>query len=92
MTQPMTQQQPFESGGPFMTQDFSTKEPPQHTRMTRFEKVEFLEETTPFTRHNMFNELLGWMNEEEFAEFYETFCSKRNICRSYEEINEKYGE
>lgn len=73
-----------------MLQD--TYKPSQHERMDRFEKVEFLEETTHFTRHDMFNELLGWMNEEEFAEFYETFCSNWDICRSYEELNEKYGE
>ena len=79
--QPMTQQQPFE-----------TPVRPEHTRMTRFEKVEFLEETTHFTRHDMFNELLGWMNEEEFAEFYDNFCSNWDICRSHQELNERFGE
>ena len=60
---------------------------PEHTRWDRFEKVEFIEETSTLTRHDMFNELLGWMNEEEFNKFYDTFCSNWSLARDYEELD-----
>ena len=64
---------------------------PEHTRWDRFEKVEFIEETSTLTRHDMFNELLGWMNEEEFNKFYDTFCSNWSLARDYEELDKRVG-
>ena len=60
---------------------------PEHTRWDRFEKVEFIEETSTLTRHDMFNELLGWMNEEEFDKFYEHLCSCWSLARDHEELD-----
>ena len=90
----MTQQKPFESEGPFMTQDFSTKEPPQHERMDRFEKMEFLRETTTVEFHtkNIPEEMVSWMGEDDFSRFYDQLCSNWDVCRSHEELDEKYGE
>ena len=64
---------------------------PEHTRWDRFEKVEFIEETSTLTRHDMFNELLGWMNEEEFNKFYDTFCGNWSLARDYEELSKRTG-
>ena len=92
MTQPITQQQPFESQGPFMTEDF-TYTPEPHTKMNRFEKMEFLGETTHFDINNkLLQEMVGWMTDDDFNAFYENFCSNWDICRSPEELNERYGD
>ena len=60
---------------------------PEHTRWDRFEKVEFIEETSTLTRHDMFNELLGWMTNDEFDKFYDTFCGNWSLARDYEELD-----
>ena len=94
MTQPMQQQQPFESEGPFMTQDFSTKELSEHERMNRFEKMEFLQETTTVEFHTktILEEMVSWMGEDDFSRFYDQLCSNWDVCRSQEELSYKYGE
>jgi len=89
MTQPMPTQQPFESKGPYMT-DTLTPEP--HTRMNRFEKLEFLQETTAFKKDTILNELIGWLTDDDFNQFYEDFCSNWDLCRSHEELNDRYGD
>lgn len=91
MTQPMTHQQPFETGGPFMTQD-QTYAPAPHTRMNRFDKMEFINETTVIEQKTLVEEMVSWMSEEQFSDFYEHFCSCWDICRSQEELNQRYGE
>ena len=102
----MTQQQPFESEGPFMTEYITngdkrlaemlqdTKEPPQHERMDRFEKMEFLQETTTVEFHTktILEEMVSWMGEDDFSRFYDHLCSNWDVCRSQEELNYKYGE
>ena len=72
-----------------MTDSF---EPAPHTRMNRFEKLEFLQETTAFKKDTILNELIGWLTDDDFNQFYEDFCSNWDICRSHEELNERYGE
>jgi len=89
MTQPMQQQQPFESGGPYMTDTFT---PEPHTKMNRFEKMEFLTETTHFDTNPLLDEMVSWMTDDDFNAFYENFCSNWDICRSPEELNERYGD
>lgn len=101
----MQQQQPFETRGPIMSEYITngdkqlaemlqdTYEPEPHTRMTRHEKLEFLDETTHFKTNNaLLKELVGWLTDDDFNEFYEDFCSNWDICRSYEELDERYGE
>ena len=65
-----------------------------HTMMNRWEKVEFLKETTTVDTHTtqLLDELIGWMGEDDFNKFYDHYCSCWDICRSYEELNEKYGD
>lgn len=77
-----------------MTQDFSTKKLAEHETMNRFEKVEFLQETTTVELHTatLLTELISWMPEQDFSKFYDDFCSNWDICRSHEELNERYGE
>lgn len=71
--------------------DTCTPEP--HTRMTRHEKLEFLDDTTHFrTKNPLLMELVSWMTDDDFNQFYEDFCSNWDICRSYEELHERYGE
>lgn len=84
MSQPMQTQIPFPPETHADTR-------PEHTRWDRFEKVEFIEETSTLSRHDMFNELLGWMNEEEFNKFYDTFCSNWSLARDYEELDKRVG-
>lgn len=70
----------------------ATIDRPEYTRWDRFEQVEFLEETTNFTRHRLFNELLRYMSDEEFERFYEHFCSCWDICRDHQELQAKYPD
>ena len=41
---------------------------------------------------SILNELVSWMGDDDFNKFYDYFCSNWEICRSYKELNEKYGE
>lgn len=101
----MTQQQPFESKGPIMSEYITngdkqlaemlqdTYEPEPHTRMNRYEKMEFLAETTHFdTSNTLLKEMVSWMTDDDFNQFYEYFCSNWDICMSHEELNERYGD
>ena len=68
----------------------TTTEP--HTLMDRFDKMDFLHETTHFDNKNtILEEMVSWMGEADFNKFYEHFCSCWDICRSHEELNQRYG-
>lgn len=71
----MTQQQPFTS-----------HQPGQH--MDRFEKMEFLRETCTeqMIDKTLPEELLMFMSDEYFAQFYEHFCSCYDLCRDAQEL------
>lgn len=108
MTQPMKQQQPFEQKGPAVTKivtygdkhmaemramdNSGCRKPKEHERWNRFEKMDFVNETTAITQTQVLEELVSWMPEEMFSQFYEDFCSNWDICRSYKELNEKYPD
>ncbi len=64
-----------------------------HESMNRFEKMEFLTETTTVDCHTrvLLEELISWMGEDDFSKFYDDFCSNWDISRSYDELNERYG-
>lgn len=70
-----------------------TPEPGSHTKMDRFEKMNFLRETTPVEFHtkNVFEEMLCWIGESDFNEFYEHLCSCWNVCRNPEELEQRRG-
>ena len=59
--------------------------------MNRFEKMEFISETSAINRKTIMEEMVSWMTEEQFNDFYEYFCSNWDICRSQQELNQKYG-
>ena len=72
--------------------EHQTYAPEPHTKMNRFEKLEFLEETTAFNKDTILNELVGWLTDDDFNQFYEHFCSNWDLCRSHEELNDRYGD
>lgn len=52
--------------------------------MNRFDKVEYLMETccSEFIQEcNFLNELVAWMNEDEFNAFYDRVCSMYDIMQ-----------
>ena len=63
-----------------------------HTRMDRFEKMQFLKEISIIPEAQILEQMVSWMNEDQFSDFYEHFCSCWDLCRSHEELNEKYGD
>ena len=67
---------------------------PEHDTMTRHEKMDFLRETTDttFDKETILTELSSWMTEDDFSKFYDHVCSNWDVARSYEELNERYGE
>ena len=70
----------------------TTTTPEPHTQMDRFDKMEFLRETTHWTDKNqILEELVMFLDEDTFSKFYDHFCSCWDICRSHEELNERYG-
>ena len=103
----MTQQQPFEPKGPAVTEyitygdkhlaemramdNSGCSKPKEHERWNRFEKVEFLQETTTVEFHTatLLTELISWMPEQDFSKFYDDFCSNWDVCRSHEALDEK---
>lgn len=74
-----------------MTQD-QTHTPAPHTLMDRFEKMDFINETTAISRKQIIEEMVMFLDEDTFSKFYEHFCSCWDICRSHEELNQRYGE
>jgi len=69
-----------------------TNTPEPHTKMNRFEKMEFLAETTHFNPNPLLDEMVSLMTDDDFNKFYEHFCSNWDICRSHEELDERYGD
>ena len=61
--------------------------------MTRFEKLEWLRETTTenFQSEILVEEMIRWMGEDDFNEFYERLCSHWDI-KSPEELNALMNE
>ena len=74
-----------------MTQD-QTHAPAPHTRMNRFDKMSFIRDTTVIELETIVEEMVSWMSEEQFSNFYEHFCGCYDICRSQEELDQLYGE
>jgi hypothetical protein len=58
--------------------------------MNRFEKMEWLQETCSqdFLQNNLMDEMVRWMGEEDFNNFYDHLCSCWDIAKSPEELNE----
>ena len=56
--------------------------------MDRFEKMEWLRETCTeeFVTTTLIDEMVMWMSDELFAQFYEHLCGCWDIARSEEEL------
>lgn len=65
---------------------------PEHTRWNRFEKLTFLQDTTEFNKDTILNDLVGWMTDDDFNQFYDYFCQAWDICRDHEELDARYGD
>ena len=74
-----------------MTQD-QAYAPEPHTKMSRFDKMDFINETTAISRKQIIEEMVSWMGEDDFSRFYDHLCSNWDVCRSQEELRYKYGE
>ena len=60
-----------------------------HDQMDRFEKMEFLKETSIIPPEQILEQMLSWMTEDQFNDFYEHFCTCWELCRSPEELARK---
>jgi hypothetical protein len=58
--------------------------------MNRYDKLEWLEQTTSpqFMQETLLLEMVGWMGESGFEEFYDHLCRNWDIARSPEELEE----
>jgi hypothetical protein len=63
-----------------------------NTEMDRFEKLEYLQETCSkdFLDNHFLNELVNWMGEDDFTEFYDRLCRLWDI-KTPEELNKAMG-
>ena len=66
----------------------------EHEKWNRWEKMAFLAETTTLETYtkDILEEMISWMGDDDFNKFYDHFCSNWDICRSHEELNERYGD
>jgi len=67
-----------------MTDNYSTIEgvirqtmdiPLEKPTMNRFEKIEYLQDTTSFKSNALVDEMVKWMTEDDFDQFYEHLCT-----------------
>ena len=59
--------------------------------MNRFDKLQFLQDTTAFKRDTILRELVGWLTDDDFDQFYQEFCQTWDVCTTPEQLNERYG-
>jgi hypothetical protein len=61
--------------------------------MNRFDKMEWLEETCSeeFMTETLVQEMVRWMGENEFEEFYDHLCRNWEIAKGPEELNDLMG-
>lgn len=58
--------------------------------MNRWEKMEWLQEITSpeFFNETLKDEMVRWMGEDDFSEFYDHLCRMWEIARNPEELEE----
>ena len=71
-----------------MSNDFFAAE---HTRWNRFEKLEYLEETTTFKANALAREMISWMTDDDFNQFYEHLCTTWDIAMDHQQLNNRYN-
>lgn len=59
--------------------------------MTRYEKLEWLQETTgpKFMQETLVQEIVRWMGEDDFNKFYDYLCRNWDIARTPNELEAK---
>lgn len=73
------------------TTHMTTHEHAPHALMNRFDKLQFLQDTTAFKRDTILRELVGWLTDDDFDQFYQEFCQTWDVCTTPEQLNERYG-
>jgi hypothetical protein len=58
--------------------------------MNRYDKLEWLEQTTSpqFMQNTLVEEMVRWMGEDDFEKFYDHLCRCWDIAKSPEELEE----
>jgi len=58
--------------------------------MNRFDKIDYLIETCSeeFVKNQLLNEMVQWMGESDFTEFFEHLCRNWDIINPEEETEE----
>ena len=86
MTQPITQQQPFEPLGPIMTTPQHNT--PEYQTWDRFQKLEFLlDTTTEQFKQSLLDQIVSSMSEQEFDSTYEHITRMNGLARDYQELD-----
>lgn len=62
--------------------------------MNRYDKLEWLEQTTSeeFMKETLVQEMVRWMGEDDFSEFYDHLCRMWEIARSPNELEAKMND
>lgn len=58
--------------------------------MNRFEKIQYLLETCSqdFLNKHLLNELVAWMGEDDFDQFFSKLCSNWGIAETPEQLQQ----
>ena len=61
--------------------------------MNRYDKLEWLEQTCSesFIKETLVLEMVRWMGEDEFEQFYDHLCRMWEIAKSPEALDEELG-
>lgn len=62
--------------------------------MNRWEKLEWLKESVGenFIQNQFIDEMVRWMGEDDFAEFYDYMCRNWEIARTPNELEAKVND
>jgi hypothetical protein len=62
--------------------------------MNRYDKLEWLEQTTSpqFMQETLVQEMVRWMGEDEFEQFYDHLCRMWDIARDPADLKYRMGE
>lgn len=62
--------------------------------MNRYDKLEWLEQTTSqeFMQETLVQEMVRWMGEDDFDEFYNHLCRMWEIARTPNELEAKMND
>ena len=71
----------------------TTNNTPEYQTWNRWEKIEFLLETTSeHFKQNLLDKIISSMTEQEFDNTYEYICRTEGIARDYQELDQLIEE